>query len=119
MILYFVLAVCVVLAIAIGRIIVDYAGKSDTMSTTVKAHQRLIDEHVRDTKQLQARAKEARKQIHALVKSCSDLDRQIHEHLEVLQEVQDQLERRRPKARQVEVDRDEGGEANEREDTAT
>jgi uncharacterized membrane-anchored protein YhcB (DUF1043 family) len=119
MVLYFALAVCIILGVAIGRIIVEYASSSDRLSTSVKAYQRLIDEHKHEMDGMKAQAREARKRVHALVQACSDTDRKIHEHVETLEEVQSHLERRRPKARQVDIDRDKGDDTDDREDTTS
>jgi chromosome segregation ATPase len=94
-------AVCAGFLILTGRTWMEFTLRQQQLEQSIREQEELVTEHEKRLEQLKRRAEEVREQNVAKKEECDALDCQIGEPEENLKLLKAQLERVKPKTRQV------------------
>lgn len=102
-------AVGLVLLVISGRTWVDFSQRADQLKHTIAEYERLIQEHQAKLEEARVRHRELKEQTEVAVEECDGADLEAQERRDELAQLEERLERVKPRHRRVDLNEDSGG----------
>ena len=100
--------VCAVFLVLTGRTWMDFTQRQEQLADAIREQERLIAEHTKRLEEVRLLAQGTKDQIREVVVECDELQQRVNQLEGELKQLEERLERVRPKNRQVDKD-DTGG----------